>query len=64
MVNIILKYLPIALFLSNNHPEMYCRKSIAQLGWLASTVRSTLSAQPHQGLIEREGMHATHSTVK
>ena len=24
MVNVILKYLPIALFLSNNHPEMYC----------------------------------------
>ena len=25
MVNVILKYLPIALFLSNNHPEMYCK---------------------------------------
>ena len=24
MVNVILDYLPIALFLSNNHPEMYC----------------------------------------
>ena len=24
MVNVILNYLPIALFLSNNHPEMYC----------------------------------------
>ena len=23
MVNVILKYLPIALFISNNHPEMY-----------------------------------------
>ena len=23
MVNVILKYLPIALFLSNNHPEIY-----------------------------------------
>ena len=25
MVNVILNYLPIALFLSNNRPEMYCR---------------------------------------
>ena len=24
MVNVILKYPPIALFVSNNHPEMYC----------------------------------------
>ena len=24
MVHVILKYLPIALFLSNNQPEMYC----------------------------------------
>ena len=24
MVNVVLNYLPITLFFSNNHPEMYC----------------------------------------
>ena len=31
MVNVILKYLPIALFLLNNHPEMYCISSEARI---------------------------------
>ena len=28
MVNVLLNYLPIALFLSDNHPELYCRTGV------------------------------------
>ena len=38
-----LKYLPIALFLSNNHPEMYCS---SQVGWKSASCKlQSLSKQ-------------------
>ena len=58
MVNVILKYLPIALFLSNNHPEMYC--ILITTKWIQTGIEMVSFISESAPLFTLEGYEATH----